>query len=115
MKNKVAEFLGRTLARITLPITKRTQGGRAFLAAINYYNDGGAAGVAQRESLKRRPLVPQKRWDSWTDKETGEVMLSRVEGDRVFVRPLHSIHEPGIMSKADFEARYGDSARKGRK
>jgi hypothetical protein len=115
VKHRVSELLGRALARITLPIMRRTQGGREFLAALNYYNDGGAAGVVQRELLKRRPLTPQKRWDAWTDKETGEAMLSRVDGDKVFVRPLHTIHEPGIMSKADFEARYGDSARKGKK
>lgn len=115
VRNRIAERFGRVLARIMLPLMQRTKGGREFLAALDYYNDGGAAGVAQRELVKRRPLAPRKRWDAWTDKDTGEVMLSRVEGDHVYVRPVHTIHEPAYMTKAEFETRFGTSARKGKK
>lgn len=93
MSNKIAEFVGRALARIARP-----------------------------KLIKRKPFdnhpVWQRRWTVWKDEQTGELMRSCVDArdnDRVFVGRLESIHDPGIMSKADFEARYGESARKGKK
>lgn len=64
----------------------------------------------EKASLLRNP----PRWDAWTDKRTGEAMLSRVEGDHVYVRPVHTIHEPAYMTKDEFEKRFGASVRAGR-
>jgi hypothetical protein len=71
----------------------------------------------QREPFANHP-VWQRNWIVWKDEQTGEIMRSCVDArdnDRVYVGPLRSIHDPGIMSKADFEARYGASVRKAKK
>lgn len=120
VRSRIAERLGRVLARIVLPVMERTKSGREFLAALNYYGDGGAAGVMQREMLtkfKNHPVY-QRNWIVWKDEQTGELMRSCVDArdsNRVWVGRLNSIHDPGIMSAAHFETRYGASVRKRKK
>jgi hypothetical protein len=66
--------------------------------------------VLEEEIRSARPVLAkraQKKWEAWQGASTGEVMLKSVEGDRVYVRAAHTIHEPAVMTKAEFEARYG--------